>query len=690
MKIEIAASAGFCFGVRRATKTLEDEIASGSRTVYTLGRLIHNDGYNRSLEERGVRSISSDGLGDVIARARSGEPTTVVVRAHGEDRRVLGELEAAREECPDFCVLDCTCPYVDKVRRIAEENSGPDSLFILIGAAEHPEVRGIMSCCRGDGLVFPDADSLERWICSDESLKYRRCRVSIAAQTTQKMSEWKKCLKIIEKVYTNPFIFDTICNVTAERQKEAYDLARRSDVMIVIGSRGSSNTVKLYEICSSVCDRTYLIEDASGLSDIVIPYNKTVSITAGASTPYSVIREVERNMSETTENFAQMLEESLKTLNTGDVVCGTVSAISPNEIHLDLGAKTTGVISRDQITDDQSAKLEDMFKLGDEVEAFVIEVSDVDGIATLSKKRVDSDKNWKNIVAAYESGEILEGKIVEAVKGGVIISLDSNRVFIPASQTGIPRDGDLSALVGTTQRVKIIEVKNERRRAYASIRAVAREERKAKEKAFWDTVEEGAIYEGPVKSLTSYGAFVDLGGVDGMVHLTELSWRRIHHPSEVVKVGDVIKVFVKSIDREKGRISLGYKTEDTDPWFIFNNKYKIGDTANVKVVSLMPFGAFAEIVPGVDGLIHISQIADHKIEKPDDVLKVGDTVDVKITDINQETKKVSLSIRALLEQGAKEAEEASDDAQAEEASEPKVFSTDNPEAYADFGENNEE
>lgn len=402
----------------------------------------------------------------------------------------------------------------------------------------------------------------------------------------------------------------------------------------------------------------------------MIPYNKTVSITAGASTPYSVIREVERNMSETTENFAQMLEESLKTLNTGDVVCGTVSAISPNEIHLDLGAKTTGVISRDQITDDQSAKLED--------------------IATLSKKRVDSDKNWKNIVAAYESGEILEGKIVEAVKGGVIISLDSNRVFIPASQTGIPRDGDLSALVGTTQRVKIIEVKNERRRAYASIRAVAREERKAKEKAFWDTVEEGAIYEGPVKSLTSYGAFVDLGGVDGMVHLTELSWRRIHHPSEVVKVGDVIKVFVKSIDREKGRISLGYKTEDTDPWFIFNNKYKIGDTANVKVVSLMPFGAFAEIVPGVDGLIHISQIADHKIEKPDDVLKVGDTVDVKITDINQETKKVSLSIRALLEQGAKETEEASDDAQAEEASEPKVFSTDNPEAYADFGENNAE
>ena len=497
-------------------------------------------------------------------------------------------------------------------------------------------------------------------------------------------------MKIIEKVYTNPFIFDTICNVTAERQKEAYDLARRSDVMIVIGSRGSSNTVKLYEICSSVCDRTYLIEDASGLSDIVIPYNKTVSITAGASTPYSVIREVERNMSETTENFAQMLEESLKTLNTGDVVCGTVSAISPNEIHLDLGTKTTGVISRDQITDDQSAKLEDMFKIGDEVEAFVIKVSDVDGIATLSKKRVDSDKNWKNIVAAYESGEILEGKIVEAVKGGVIISLDSNRVFIPASQTGIPRDGDLSALVGTTQRVKIIEVKNERRRAYASIRAVAREERKAKEKAFWDTVEEGAIYEGPVKSLTSYGAFVDLGGVDGMVHLTELSWRRIHHPSEVVKVGDVIKVFVKSIDREKGRISLGYKTEDTDPWFIFNNKYKIGDTANVKVVSLMPFGAFAEIVPGVDGLIHISQIADHKIEKPDDVLKVGDTVDVKITDINQETKKVSLSIRALLEQGAKEAEKVSDDAQAEEDSEPKVFSTDNPEAYADFGENNAE
>lgn len=689
MSVTVAASAGFCFGVRRATEALERELEHPERTVCTLGRLIHNDGYNRSLEERGVRSVTADMLDGIFEECEAGKAYTVVVRAHGEDRAVLERLYRAQELYPDFRVLDCTCPYVGKVRRIAEENSGEGKLFILIGAKDHPEVRGIMSCVSENGFVFPDADSLGEWLDSPESEKYRNFTLSIAAQTTQKLTEWKKCLKKIEKLYTNPFIFDTICNVTAKRQKEAYELAALSDVMIVIGSRGSSNTVKLYEICRSVCDETYLIEDAGDPLLKEIPYNKKVSITAGASTPYSVIREVERNMSETTENFAQMLEDSLKTLNTGDVVCGTVSSISPNEIHLDLGAKTTGVITRDQITDDPSAKLEELFKIGDEVEAFVIKVSDVDGIATLSKKRVDADRNWKNIVAAYEAGEVLECKIAEAVKGGVVAYVNSNRVFIPASQTGIPRDGDLSCLVGTTQRIKLIEVKKERRRAYGSIRAVAREEKRAKEKAFWDTVEEGMIFEGPVKSLTSYGAFVDLGGVDGMVHVSELSWNRIRHPSEVVKVGDVIKVFVKAIDREKGRISLGYKTEDTDPWFIFNNKYKIGDTAEVKIVSLMPFGAFAEIVPGVDGLIHISQIADHKLEKASDVLSVGQTVDAKITDIDQENRKVSLSIRALIEKSAPVAEEA-DEAE-EESDAPAVYSTDDPSAYADFaGDNAEE
>lgn len=653
--VTVAKHAGFCFGVRRATEALEKELAAGNSTVCTLGRLIHNDVYNASLDARGVRCISAEDLDGIFAECEKGASYTVVVRAHGELADVIERMKDAAGRCENFRFLDCTCPYVDKVRRIARENSGDGRVFILIGAADHPEVRGIMSCVRGEGLVFANSAELEQWV-SEIDEKQQDLSVCIAAQTTQKLTEWKKSLKIIEKLYTKPIIFDTICNVTAERQSEAYNLASASDAVVVIGSRSSSNTVKLYEVCRSVCENTYLIGSWSDLDTLEIAPYKKLSITAGASTPDSLIREVERKMSEIMENFEELLEQhdSVKTIKSGDIVRGIVSSISTNEIHMDLGTKATGVVVREQLTDDPNAKLDEMFKIGDEFDVFVIKVSDVDGIATLSKKRVDSDKNWKDISAAYESGEVLEGRVVEVVKGGVIASVLSNRVFVPASQTGVPRDGDLSALVGTTQRIKIIEVRSERRRAYGSIRAVLREERKAKEKAFWETVEEGMIYEGPVKSLTSYGAFVDLGGVDGMVHMSELSWTRIKHPSEVVKVGDVIKVFVKAVDRERGRISLGYKTEDTDPWFIMNSKYQEGDSAEVKIVSLMNFGAFAEVVPGVDGLIHVSQITDHKIEKPGDVLEVGQVVTAKITAIDQENRKISLSIRALMEAGADE------------------------------------
>ena len=651
MNIKVADHAGFCFGVKRATKEAEAALGGGYDKIYTLGRLIHNDGYTASLREKGIMEIKSEDIPRVCLDAETGERICVIIRAHGEIKENLDMLNAASERYPNLKVLDCTCPYVNKVRKIASENSGEGKLFLLLGAEDHPEVRGIMSCCRGEGRVFASADALEAFLSSEEAPKEGEITVTLAAQTTQKLSEWKKCWEIIKKVYTKALIFDTICNVTEERQTEAAKLARESDTMIVIGSRGSSNTMKLYEICKSACKNTFLLEDATTLLEVKVPRSNSISITAGASTPFSVIQEVKQTMSEQNMNFAELLEESMKTLNTGDIVTGVVTSISQNEITLDLGVKTTGVIVHEKLTDDSSAKLDEMFKIGDEVRAKVIRVSDVEGIAMLDKLRVDGEKNWLDIVAKCESGEVVEGKIVECVKGGLIISINAVRVFIPASQSGVSREAGpeaLQALVGTTQKVKIIEIKEDRKRAFASIRAVAREERKAKEEAFWSQVEIGQIYEGPVKSLTNYGAFVDLGGVDGMVHTTELSWRRIKHPSEVVKVGDVIKVYVKDLDREKGRISLGYKTEDMDPWNIFMSKYSVGDVASVKIVSLMPFGAFAEVVPGADGLIHISQIANQKIAAPADVLKVGDVVDAKVTAIDEENRKISLSIRALL------------------------------------------
>ena len=373
----------------------------------------------------------------------------------------------------------------------------------------------------------------------------------------------------------------------------------------------------------------------------------TIGIAAGASTPGYIIEEVQTTMSEQ-ENFAQLLDESFKTLNTGDTVRGVVTSVSGTEVHVDIGQKVTGIITLENATDDPQAKLEDLFKIGDEVEAVAIRVSDLDGIATLSKKKVDAQNNWEKVVAAKENGEVLEGKVIEAVKGGVIVYALGQKIFIPASQTPVPKDADLSTLVGTKQKFKIIDIKDQRRRAVGSIRVVAREERKAQLEKFWSEIEVGKHYTGKVKSLTSYGAFVDLGGIDGMVHITELSWLRAVSPKDVVSVGDTLEVYVKDFDREKNRISLGYKTEETNPWKLFTEKYEVGDVAPVTIVSMMPFGAFAQILPGVDGLIHISQIADRKLASPSEVLKKGQVVDAMITDIDRDNHKVSLSIRALL------------------------------------------
>ena len=659
--IRIARNAGFCFGVRRATGLLEEALKkrSDGDCICTLGHIIHNDVYLRDVSQRGAVCVSYEDLERLEEEVKNGKCVTLVVRAHGEREDIVKRLSILAEQYPNFTLHNGTCPYVEKVRRIARENSGEGKVFMLIGAAEHPEVQGIMSCAHGEKYTFKDSGELEAFFTPEKVAEFENKTVSLAAQTTQKLSEWKKCLEIIKKVCTNPLIFDTICSVTEKRQTESASLAKESDIMLVIGSGESSNSRKLFEVTSEFCPRVYFVGSAADVQNIKIPTGSKLSITAGASTPDSVIQEVYVKMNEQmTENFAELLEASMKTLNTGDVVEGIVTSVSAGEIYLDLGAKTTGVIAYDKATTDPQAKLEDLFHVGDTVKAKVIKVSDIDGFATLDKTRIDSDKNWEKIVAAAESGETLEGKIVEAVKGGVIINLFSVKVFIPASLTGVPKDVDLHTIVGTTQKVKVIEIKADRKKAYASIKAVLREERRAKEEAFWASIEAGQEFDGVVRSLTSYGAFVDLGGVDGMVHNTELSWRRIKSPAEVVSVGETIHVYVKDVDVERKRISLGYKTDAMNPWNIFTDKYAEGDVAEVKIVNLMPFGAFAEIVPGVDGLIHISQIADHKIVKPADELEIGQVVNAKITAIDFENHKVSLSIRALLEEAADEADEA--------------------------------
>ena len=668
-RITVAKNAGFCFGVARATKAVETEMASrmeGER-IFTLGRLIHNEDYNRRLQAWGVTVIGVEDLPRLASEATPDSPVKVFVRAHGMTAETEALLIRLAGENPAFSFVDCTCSFVKKIHSIcaehneankkAREAQGWDDRFLaVLGSPDHPEVVGFLSRFEGRKMVFSTAEEAEAMLKSAEDLSEGAMTPVLVAQTTQNIREWEKTKKIYNLNFSSPYIYDTICSITDSRQTEAAELARKCDYIVVIGGRDSSNSAKLYSICKDICADTVWVERADELPEICPPYQR-IGIVAGASTPHDIIEEVTNKMSETmNENFAELLEESLKTLNTGDTVTGIITSISAGEIQLDLGAKVTGVIKQEQISDDPSAKLSEMFKIGDEVEAFVIRVSDRDGFAELSKKRVDSDKNWLGIVAAYEAGENLEGKVVSVNKGGVEAIVRDNRVFIPAAHTGIPREGDLSTLVGQTVTLRILEI-GDRKRAKGSIRLVLRDQKRAQEKAFWDEIEEGKIYTGTVKSMTSYGAFVDLGGVDGMVHCSELSWKRIKSPAEVLAIGDEITVFVKSYDAEKKRISLGYKTEATNPWFIFTHQFAVGDTAPVKIVSLMPFGAFAEIVDGVDGLIHISQIADHKIGKPADVLEVGQVVDARIIDIDNENQKVSLSIRALLEE-AKAAEEA--------------------------------
>ena len=660
--ITVAKNAGFCFGVKRATDKIEERCADkdGSK-LYIIGELIHNGIYNAGLKAKGVEIIKIEDAQKIALNSDTNGPCEVYIRTHGIPKQDEDALHALEADHPNFKIKDMTCPFVKRIHKIAAEQTDSETLFLLLGSHNHPEAEGILSYAKGEKEVFSSLQELEEVSKNHQSVDKK---VVFAAQTTQNSIEYKKCKKFIEKVYTNPIFFDTICSVTQDRQKEILELAQKSDAVVVIGGRESSNTGKLFELSRGICKNTVWIEHPSELDYTRYNNYSHIGIAAGASTPHGIIEEVVNKMNNemTTENFEALLEASLKPLNTGDIVKCIVTSISGTELNVDLGAKVTGVIAKNQITDDPNAKLEDMFKIGDEFDAFVIKVSDIEGMATLSKKRVDLINNWNNIVEYYNNGTLVEGKIVEAVRGGVIIVIDGVRILVPARHTGLPMNADLATLVGKTEQVKIIDINDQRRHAYASIKAPKMEAKKALEESFWSTIEEGKHYTGKVKSMTSYGAFVDLGGVDGMVHNTELSWKRIKHPSEVVAIGDEIDVWVKEFDVERKRISLGYKTPEMNSWYIFVNKYQIDDVVPVKIVSMMPFGAFAEIIDGTDGLIHISQIADRKISKPADVLEIGQVVDAKIIDIDTEKQKVSLSIRALLANQDVAVEDAAEDA----------------------------
>ena len=647
MKVIQAESAGFCYGVERAVK-LAEQTAREKGGCVMLGSIIHNAHVVRELESLGCRTVESP------AQVRPEE--TVIIRSHGERKQVLEQLEAAGAVC-----VNATCPNVLRIQHLVAQADEEGRIPVIIGEERHPEVLGAASWS-ARSRIFQTPEKLREWLDSDE--KNRLLPMTVVAQTTCIRSLWETSSKILKKECTNAKLFDTICNATQRRQSEAAELAARVDVMVVVGDRKSANTQHLTEICSERCPRVYQIEGAGELEPNFLKGCSVAGLTAGASTPAGIIKEVYTTMSEEIKNneikeesFEELLDKSFKTLNTGEKVTGIVTAIGPTEVQVDLGCKQAGYIAIDELSADPNVKPEDVVKVGDEIETYIIRVNDVEGYAMLSKKRLDAVKVWDDIAEACENKTTLEGKVTEENKGGIVVNVKGVRVFVPASQSGQPRGAELSEMIGKTVSLRITEVNRARRRVVGSIRAVQYEARQAAQAEIWNNIEVGKHYNGVVKSMTSYGVFVDIGGVDGMVHISELSWSRIKNPAEVVSVGDPLDVYVISFDPEKRKISLGVKDHSCNPWDKFMETYKVGDVANVRIVKLMAFGAFAEVVPGVDGLIHISQIADRRIEKPGDVLSEGQMVDAKITAIDEEKQKISLSIRALLTPAADEAED---------------------------------
>ena len=669
MRVILAKTAGFCFGVDRAVNMAYELANSGARAA-TLGQLIHNSLVTDDLAAKGVRIISSP------AEAQRGE--TVIIRAHGVAAEVYEELKGTGAE-----ICDATCPFVKKIHCIVAENSGDDTEVFIAGDPNHPEVIGIKGHCKGEVNIFNSEAELDE-IIKNDGKNYDK-RIIAVSQTTFSQKVWKICKEKIKKYYTNAKIFDTICFATRERQDEAALISKQSDMMIIIGDRHSSNTAKLKAVCSENCD-TYLVERAAELNTINFSHCATVGVTAGASTPSAIIKEVLFAMSEivneTTNiqveevpsevaaaedmDFSAALEESLNNMSTDQRVKGVVMGITPTEIQVDIGRKHAGFVPMDEYSADPNADAAKELKVGDTLDLIIMKTNDAEGTVMLSKRRFDAQKAWTDIIAAEEDGRVLEGTVAEVIKGGILVVSGGVRIFIPASLATERKDEPLEDLLKKTVKFRIIEVNKQRRRAVGSIRAVLKDMRKEAAEAFWAQAEVGQKYHGVVKSMTNYGAFVDIGGVGGMVHISEMSWKRIKNPAEVFSIGQEVDVYIKALDAENKKISLGYRRDEDNPWEILRKNYPVGSVIEAEIVGLTTFGAFARIIPGIDGLIHISQIADRHISKPQDVLTVGDKVTCKITAIDFDKKRVSLSIRALIEPAAEEAAEE-EAAPAEEA-----------------------
>ena len=640
MQIILAKTAGFCFGVNRAVK-LTYELLEQGRPVATLGPLIHNPQVVEDLESKGA--ITCDSVDDVP------DGCEVVIRSHGVGQSVYDKISTRR-----LAYHDATCPFVTKIHKIAARAGAEGAMLLVAGDAKHPEVQGIVGHTTGKVEVFANLAELEKLLPELTQQK----SIFAVAQTTFNVQSWETCKEFLKNQCTNAKIFDTICNATWARQQEAEDLSQKCDHMVVIGGHHSSNTQKLLQVAARHT-KAINVETADELDKDWLNGARIVGVTAGASTPSSIIEEVLNCMSEEIRDdmsFEEMLAASeAKPLYAGKIVKAKVISVSPTECVVGIdGSKHTGIVKLSEMSHDPNAKMEDLVKVDDELDLVVVKTNDQEGVDTLSRVRFEAQKGMKDVSEAAENSTVMEGDVMEANKGGVVVNVKGVRVFVPRSQATMRRDEDYTKLVG--QHVKLVITECAGRKIVGSINKVTAEENKAKRDEFWKNVEVDKQYTGVVKSLTSYGAFVDIGGVDGLCHISELSWNNIKHPSEVVSVGDTIEVYVKSYDPENQKVSLGYKKEEDNPWEKLKNEYPIGSEFEAPVVSITKFGAFVRILPGIDGLVHISEISNERVNKVSDVLKVGDMVKVKLINVDFDRKRISLSMKACLDEAAEDAE----------------------------------
>jgi len=651
MEIVLAKTAGFCFGVKRAVDTVYEQVGKGD--VYTYGPIIHNEEVVKDLESKNVHVIDNE---DQLKKLNSG---TIVIRSHGVERRIYDAIEEQKLE-----LIDATCPFVKKIHNIVDKDSVEGKQIVIIGNRQHPEVMGIVGWCNSQPIVLESVEEANEFVLSDEK------EISLVSQTTFNHKKFNSIVEIFNKKGYNITVYNTICNATEERQNEAASIAQQVDAMIVIGGRNSSNTQKLYDISKKECANTYYIQTLVDLDLAAFESVGRVGITAGASTPNHIIKEVHGSMA---EDFGTMFEASLaeeSRISVGKVVKGTVIDVKDDEIILNINYKADGVITKSEYSNDVNISLKDKVQVGETIEAKVVKTNDGDGQVLLSVKRVAAEKANEKLEEAFNNEEVLKGVVTQVLDGGLSVTVEEARVFIPASLVSDVYEKDLAKYKGQEVEFKITEFNPRKRRIIGNRKMLIESEKKAAKEALFAKINVGDTVEGTVKNVTDFGAFIDLGGADGLLHISEMSWGRVENPKKLFNVGDSVKAIIKDIQGEK--IALSLKFEDSNPWLTAADKYAVDNVVTGKVARMTDFGAFVELEPGVDALLHVSQIAKEHIEKPSSVLSVGQEIEAKVVDFKLEDKKISLSMKALLPQD--EVEEVAEEV-AEEVTEEVVEET---------------